>query len=119
MNLELIYRFSQILNFFNENTKEKFFSLSKHEQFEILCQQKNIVLDNIWEHENFKECVQNEEKKKKLQTYLNKITLVKGVTKCKKCGCEQNLIETKQTRRSDESTSVFVKCGKCKNNWVL
>lgn len=42
-----------------------------------------------------------------------------GMFECHKCKSKKVFTTSKQTRRGDESTTVFAKCVNCKHNWVL
>lgn len=42
-----------------------------------------------------------------------------GVLECNRCGSKRTFSYSKQTRRADEGTSVFVKCAQCNNSWVI
>lgn len=42
-----------------------------------------------------------------------------GVISCKKCGSNRTFSYSKQTRRGDEATTVFVKCSKCQTCWRI
>lgn len=50
---------------------------------------------------------------------LNPPTLEEGVIECGKCHGRRTFSFTKQTRRADESTTVFVRCGDCRNTFRL
>lgn len=42
-----------------------------------------------------------------------------GMFECMKCKSKKIFTTSKQTRRSDESTTVFALCSKCKNKWIV
>jgi len=42
-----------------------------------------------------------------------------GVISCRKCGSNRTFSYSKQTRRGDEATTVFVKCSKCQAAWRI
>lgn len=47
------------------------------------------------------------------------LTAVEGLYKCRKCGSTRTFSFGKQTRSSDEGTTVFVKCSACSTSWVV
>lgn len=47
----------------------------------------------------------------------NPIEVEEGVLQCSKCGSKRTISFTRQTRSSDESTSVFAQCVECKQKW--
>lgn len=54
--------------------------------------------------------------------YLNLLensTLEDGMFECTKCKSRKIFTTSKQTRRSDEATTVFATCSECKNKWVI
>jgi DNA-directed RNA polymerase subunit M/transcription elongation factor TFIIS len=47
------------------------------------------------------------------------INAAEGLYKCRKCGSTRTFSFGKQTRSSDEGTTVFVKCSSCSTSWVV
>jgi len=52
-----------------------------------------------------------------LEYLTNPPTIQEGIFECKKCSSKRVLSFSKQTRRGDESTSVFALCDTCKHQW--
>lgn len=48
----------------------------------------------------------------------NPIDVVEGALRCFKCHSNRTITFTRQTRSSDEGTTVFVQCIACKNSWT-
>jgi DNA-directed RNA polymerase subunit M/transcription elongation factor TFIIS len=44
---------------------------------------------------------------------------VEGIYQCRKCNSSRTFSFGKQTRSSDEGTTVFVKCSACFSSWVV
>lgn len=51
--------------------------------------------------------------------FTEKLTTVKGVFKCGKCGSEETTYFERQTRSLDEAASIFVTCVSCGNRWRI
>lgn len=49
----------------------------------------------------------------------NPIEVEDGIIECSKCGSSKTISYSKQTRASDEGTSVFVTCVRCKHRFRL
>jgi len=91
---------------------------------EYLCSFKlNDVISNVkqkkigWEHSTF------ESFEKKQEEYDNFLTnppeVQEGVIECHKCGSKKTFSFSKQTRRADESATVFVRCSNCNNTFKM
>lgn len=64
-----------------------------------------------WKHPNFEWIAQEFQEQ---DDFLEKPPQVEeGVMECKKCGSNRTFSFSKQTRRSDESATVFVRCSHC------
>lgn len=42
-----------------------------------------------------------------------------GMFQCLKCSSKKIYTMSKQTRSGDEATTVFARCSKCKNGWII
>ena len=42
-----------------------------------------------------------------------------GLMQCRKCGSKRTFSFARQTRSSDEGTTVFVKCARCAKKWIV
>ena len=86
-------------------------------------QHRDHVMDAIrrrqylFSHDAFEEirlCIKEQE------DFLNNpIQVEDGVIDCKKCGSSKTFSYAKQTRASDEGTTVFVTCAQCRHQFRL
>lgn len=64
-----------------------------------------------WNHPVF---TKFQEAQKEVDDFLTKPPeLEEGVIQCSRCGSKKTFSFSKQTRRADESATVFVRCGNC------
>ena len=64
-----------------------------------------------WNHPNFEN---QERKQKEYDDFLmNPPEVQEGVIECHSCGSKKTFSFSKQTRRADESATVFVRCSHC------
>jgi DNA-directed RNA polymerase subunit M/transcription elongation factor TFIIS len=70
-----------------------------------------------WNHNFF------ESFEKKLKEYDDFLicppSVDEGVIECRRCGSNKTFSFSKQTRRADESATVFVRCSKCNNTFKM
>ena len=80
----------------------------------ILIDSKNKA--HCWDHECF------ENVKKRLHEHddfvVHPFEVEEGVIQCLKCNSKRTYTYSKQTRGSDEPTSIFAQCVKCNNRWT-
>lgn len=83
----------------------------------LFCNNLNQVVDQVkkkeigWNHSNFESIAQDFQEQ---DDFLEKPPQVEeGVMECKKCGSKRTFSFSKQTRRSDESATVFIRCSNC------
>jgi DNA-directed RNA polymerase subunit M/transcription elongation factor TFIIS len=70
-----------------------------------------------WNHPTFKKLHQLE---KEQDDFLsNPPKLEEGVIECRKCGSRKTYSFSKQTRRADESCTVFVRCSQCNSSFRM
>ena len=71
----------------------------------------------LFHHEAFddiRSCIHEQEE------FLNRpVEVEDGVIQCRKCGSHKTFSYAKQTRASDEGTTVFVTCAKCHHQFRL
>jgi len=68
-----------------------------------------------WNHHSFDKY---ELKQKEYDDFLiNPPDVEEGVIECHKCGSKKTYSFSKQTRRADESATVFVRCSNCHNTF--
>lgn len=84
--------------------------------FNLSEMKENIKNKNIgWYHSFF------DKYKLKQNEYdeflINPPDVEEGVIECKKCGSNKTYSFSKQTRRADESATVFVRCSQCNNTF--
>jgi len=79
---------------------------------------QNIKKKNMgWRHDNFKTF---QLKQKELDDFLtNQPEIDEGVIECKSCGSMRTFSFSKQTRRADESATVFVRCSQCNKTFKM
>jgi DNA-directed RNA polymerase subunit M/transcription elongation factor TFIIS len=54
-----------------------------------------------------------------MDTFMDKpFDITEGVNKCYKCGSMRTMAYSKQTRSSDEATTIFIFCVDCKNRYI-
>lgn len=91
---------------------------------EYLCSFKfTDIINNVknkkiaWNHSAF------DKYDKKLKEYDDFLTnppeVMEGVIECHKCGSKKTFSFSKQTRRADESATVFVRCSNCNNTFKM
>lgn len=51
--------------------------------------------------------------------FLENPNVIEGIFVCKKCNSKKIITTSKQTRKSDESTTVFAICTNCNNKWCI
>lgn len=83
----------------------------------LFCNNLNQVMDQVkkkeigWHHSNFENIAHDFQEQ---DDFLEKPPQVEeGVMECKKCGSKRTFSFSKQTRRSDESATVFIRCSNC------
>ena len=83
----------------------------------LFCNNLNQVMEQVkkreigWEHPNFESIAHDFQEQ---DDFLEKPPQVEeGVMECKKCGSRRTFSFSKQTRRSDESATVFIRCSNC------
>ena len=70
-----------------------------------------------WNHSNFEHL---DRKQKEYDDFLvNPPQVEEGVIECHKCGSKKTFSFSKQTRRADESATVFVRCSNCGNTFKM
>jgi len=72
----------------------------------------NIQQNHLgWNHHDFQSLKKNQ---KEYDDFLmNPPQLEEGVIECSRCGSKKTFSFSKQTRRADESATVFVRCADC------
>ena len=55
---------------------------------------------------------------KQLDIFGTKEDVGTGIFTCRKCGSDETISKSKQTRGGDEMTSVFVHCTQCNHKWA-
>lgn len=69
----------------------------------------------LWNHEEY---IKYNDKVTEEDTFLSTpFAVEEGVLQCSKCQSQKTISYTKQTRRADESTTVFAQCVECGNKW--
>jgi DNA-directed RNA polymerase subunit M/transcription elongation factor TFIIS len=87
------------------------------------CHQSSIVLDMmeqqavVWEHPNF-ETIQQHFKEQD-DFIQNPPEIEEGVLECRRCKSRRTFSFSKQTRRSDEGSTVFVRCFDCQFTYKI
>lgn len=78
----------------------------------------NIKNKNLgWNHETFKIY---QSKQKEFDDFLtNPPEVQEGVIECNACGSKKTFSFSKQTRRADESATVFVRCSNCNKTFKM
>jgi DNA-directed RNA polymerase subunit M/transcription elongation factor TFIIS len=78
----------------------------------------NLKKKNIgWNHDSFKVF---KKKQKEIDEFLTKEPEIEeGVIECKSCGSKKTFSFSKQTRRADESATVFVRCSQCSKTFKM
>ena len=70
-----------------------------------------------WNHPNFRQICQDfQEEDDFIQ---NPPVVEEGVMECTKCGSKRTFSFSKQTRRSDESATVFIRCSNCNYTYKI
>lgn len=70
-----------------------------------------------WNHPNFNQIRQDfQEEDDFIQ---NPPTVEEGVMECSKCHSKRTFSYSKQTRRSDESATVFIRCSNCNYTYKI
>ncbi len=87
--------------------------LSGHKLKTILSNIKQNKLG--WKHSQFEEVLFRQQEQD--DYILNPFNVDEGVVECPKCGGNRTFSYTKQDRSSDEATSVYSTCVKCKYQW--
>ena len=102
-------------------------TIYKKNIYQAICDIRNglnikDLLENIknnmigWKHPIYKDIFN------RLQEYdefiIKPFEVEEGVTECKKCGSKRVFTFNKQTRSSDEPTTTFANCAKCKTHWT-
>ena len=118
-NIKIIEKYIHI-----KSEKEKDYKKNIYQTIQDINNGINIkdVLENIknnmigWKHPIYKDIFN------RLQEYdefiIKPFEVEEGVTECKKCGSKRVFTFSKQTRSSDEPTTTFANCAKCKTNWT-
>lgn len=70
-----------------------------------------------WNHPTFK--LLHRREKEQDEFLSNPPKLEEGVIECRKCGSRKTYSFSKQTRRADESCTVFVRCSQCNNSFRM
>lgn len=70
-----------------------------------------------WDHPNFRVIAQ--EFKEEDDFIQNPPTVEEGVMECVKCHSKRTFSFSKQTRRSDESATVFIRCSNCSHTYKI
>lgn len=83
----------------------------------------NAVMENVqkknfgWNHPNFNNIRQDfQEEDDFIQ---NPPSVEEGVMECTKCHSKRTFSFSKQTRRSDESATVFIRCSNCSYTYKI
>ncbi len=83
----------------------------------LFCNDIHQVMERVkkkeigWSHPNFESISYDFQEQ---DDFLEKPPQVEeGVMECKKCGSRRTFSFSKQTRRSDESATVFIRCSNC------
>lgn len=70
-----------------------------------------------WDHPNFRQISQDFQEE---DDFIQKPPVVEeGVMECSKCGSKRTFSFSKQTRRSDESATVFIRCSNCNHTYKI
>ena len=90
--------------------------------YDVLTNGENIVeslrrKEFLFEHSKFEEIRRSIKEQEDFLT--NPIQVEDGVIECKKCHSFKTFSYSKQTRASDEGTTVFVTCGMCRHQFKL
>nr|UOX61081.1 MAG: transcription elongation factor S-II [Diabrotica toursvirus 3a] len=79
-----------------------------------------IKLNRIYEYGFQSKCFKKYENETNIfLKFLEEPGMEDSAFSCSKCKSKKILTMSKQTRRSDESTTVFAHCTSCSNKWVL
>lgn len=71
----------------------------------------------LWDHPNLTEVIQ---RFKEQDDFITKpMEIEEGVIECTRCHSKKTFSYTKQTRRADESATVFARCSQCNLSFVL
>lgn len=70
-----------------------------------------------WNHPNFNQIKQ--EFQEEDDFIQNPPAVEEGVMECKKCHSKRTFSFSKQTRRSDESATVFIRCSNCNYTYKI
>lgn len=83
----------------------------------LFCNNQSQVVEQVkkkeigWNHPNFQTIADDFQEQ---DDFLEKPPQVEeGVMECKRCGSKRTFSFSKQTRRSDESATVFIRCSNC------
>lgn len=87
-----------------ENIRERIMNVLKGKEFLFHHSKFDEIRRSIKEQEDF---------------LTNPIQVEDGVIECKKCHSFKTFSYSKQTRASDEGTTVFVTCAKCRHSFRL
>lgn len=71
----------------------------------------------MWDHPNFNEVAVKFQQEDRF--IMNPPEVEEGVSQCPRCRSRRTYSFTKQTRRSDESATVFVRCSECSHSFRL
>ena len=80
------------------------------------------ILQNIknkqlgWNDDSFRHC--REKQEEEINYITNPFEVEEGIIDCS-CGSSRTISYAKQTRGSDEATSVIVTCIECKKTWMI
>lgn len=89
---------------------------SKRAQYQAKVNNETITEGKTdWNHPMYDSFKQ--EVKERDDFLLNPFVVQEGIFECFKCGSKRTYSFSKQSRSSDEGTSVFVRCAKCGANW--
>lgn len=108
---------SHIMKIVNNNEKEARYLIYEMATEFLYTNNINQILDQLkkrniyWKHPNF-DSIRNEFQEE--DDFLeNPPKVEEGVIECTKCHSKRTFSFSKQTRRSDESATVFIRCSNC------
>jgi DNA-directed RNA polymerase subunit M/transcription elongation factor TFIIS len=87
------------------------------------CHQPSVVSEMlrqhhvVWEHPNFESIQQHF--KEQDDFIQNPPEIEEGVLECRRCKSKRTFSFSKQTRRSDEGTTVFARCFDCQYTYKM
>jgi DNA-directed RNA polymerase subunit M/transcription elongation factor TFIIS len=94
---------------------EEIYFRIKNPQLQYKCIPPNELIK--WYTPCIKKYIEQEEEE--IDFLINPPVVQEGIIKCLKCSSKRVFSFSKQTRRGDESTSIFALCSECKYQWKI